>query len=367
MNIVYIITRSDVFGGASVHLIDLVVGMKNNGISVTVLIGGNGVVCKRLKELGISTISIPSLKREIGLFDDFRCYFDLRSKLKALQPDLVHLHSAKAGMLGRIAAKSLAIPVVYTVHGWPFTDGVSFLKKYFYTALERILSPFVDHFITVSEYDRHLGVVNRVSSSNRVTTVHNGINDLSDYREICPSSTYKKLVMVARFDHPKDQAELINAINIIENKYFILELIGDGPLMKKCIAQVNRLCLQDRVIFRGYCDDVSLYLNHADIFILVSNWEGFPLTILEAMRAGLPVIASNVGGVSEQVIDSVNGYLIERGDTDNLANKICDLVDNDKKRLFMGDNSRSLFASKFTFSVMFDETVKIYKRVLSVS
>ena len=128
------------------------------------------------------------------------------------------------------------------------------------------------------------------------STVHNGIKDLSDYRKICPSSTCKKLVMVARFDYPKDQAELINAINIIENKYFILELIGDGPLMKKCIAQVNRLCLQDRVIFRGYCDDVSLYLNHADIFILVSNWEGFPLTILEAMRAGLPVHCIKCGG-----------------------------------------------------------------------
>ena len=212
LNIVYIITRSDVLGGASVHLLDLAKGMINQGHQVHILVGGEGAFTEELKKNNINFSSLDYLKREISIKDDLLGFWEIKKHLKQLKPDIVHCHSSKAGLLGRLAAKSLNLPVVFTAHGWAFTDGVSPRKQKIYATLERFMTKFSDHIITVSEYDRQHGFKHNVGTPELVQTIHNGVPDIKTSASE-KSSSIVRLIMVARFEDPKDQYFLIQALS----------------------------------------------------------------------------------------------------------------------------------------------------------
>ena len=364
MKIVYIITRSDVLGGASVHLLDLAKSMINQGHQVDILVGGNGAFTEELKKNNISFSSLNHLKREISLIHDLLGFWEIKKHLKNLKPDVVHCHSSKAGLLGRLAAKSLNFPVVFTAHGWAFTDGVSPIKQKIYATLERFLTKFSDHIITVSEYDRQHGFKYQVGTPELVQTIHNGVPDIQ------VSMTQKfnsivKLVMVARFEDPKDQYFLIQALSKIpKHLNWKIDFLGEGQNFKKCKDLVEANNLNQKVIFHGQSFKVKEFLNQADIFVLISNYEGFPLTILEAMSTSLPIIASDVGGVNESV-SSENGYLIPKGNIDILVQALTELIANTDLRQQLGTNSRHLYETQFSFNTMLQKTLDVYTQVLS--
>src|SRR5690606_2218663 len=297
MKIVYIITRSDVLGGASVHLLDLAKGMISQGHQVHILVGGEGTFTEELKKNNINFSSLEYLKREISIKDDVLGFWEIKRYLKRLKPDIVHCHSSKAGLLGRLAAKSLNLPVVFTAHGWAFTEGISPRKQKIYAKIEKFLINFSDHIITVSEFDRIYRFNFGVGSPDKVTTVHNGIpvQDLQT-KETKVVGQPCKVIMVARFDDQKDQITLIQALGWLKDKNWVMEFIGSGPTLERCKQGANKLGLENKIKFLGQQRNVKDFLNNSDIFVLSTNYEGFPLTILEAMRAKLPVIATNVGG-----------------------------------------------------------------------
>ena len=211
MKIVYIITRSDVLGGASVHLLDLAKGMIEKRHQVHILVGGTGAFTEALDKNNIDYTSLIHLKRELSIQDEVLGYFEIRKQLKRLNPDIVHCHSTKAGLLGRLAAKSLNIPVVFTAHGWAFTDGVGNRRQKVYAKLESILSKISDGVITVSEFDRQYGFKHNVGSPEFVTTIHNGVPDIERFTKHTRNPV-PKLIMVARFENQKDQYFLINTL-----------------------------------------------------------------------------------------------------------------------------------------------------------
>ncbi|WP_228715148.1 glycosyltransferase family 4 protein [Marinobacter salsuginis] len=369
LRIVYVITRSDVMGGASVHLLDLAQGMQELGHDVTILVGGNGLVVQRAKARGLSCVPVEHLVREIRIFEDFRGYLEIRSRLAELTPDIVHLHSAKAGILGRFAAKSLNIPCVYTAHGWPFTEGVSEGKRRIYKLIERVMAGLCSKIITVSNYDRAIALDSNVGSEEKLVTVHNGVPDL-DSRSLSEDEGEAKelvrLIMVARFEEPKDQKLLLEALSELSHLPWVMEFVGDGPKLESMKELTVELGLGDKVYFLGSQGNVAANLRRADLFVLISRWEGLPLTILEAMRAGLPVVASNVGGVSEAVIDGETGLLVPRDGKGDLERTLCRLVTNPQERLEMGLAGRSRYDSEFTFEAMRQKTLMVYRDVLSV-
>lgn len=364
MKITYVITRSDVIGGASVHLLDLALGAKNIGHEVTVYVGGNGIFVEKAANVGLNCVSLLHMRREISLWNDLLGFFELRKKLKKNKPDLIHLHSSKAGILGRLAAKSLGIPTIFTAHGWAFTEGVSLKRRKLYLFIERFMAKFTDKIITVSEYDRQLALNSRVGNEILISTVHNGMPDLPKVQRKNSSKSLIKLIMVARFDTPKDHLLLINALSQLEKKNWSLELVGDGPLLEQAVKHVECLGLAQHVTFSGACNDVAKRLEQADVFLLISNWEGLPLTILEAMRAGLPVIASNVGGVSEAVIDKQTGFLVPRADVDALTQAIQEIIISEELRLLLGEAGRKKFDEEFLFDSMLTKTLNIYQQVI---
>lgn len=365
MKIVYIITRSDVLGGASVHLLDLAKGMISQGHQVHILVGGSGAFTKELEKNNINFRSLHHLKREISLIHDVLGFWEIKKYLSKLKPDIVHCHSSKAGLLGRLAANFLKLPVIFTAHGWAFTDGVSPKKQKIYATLERFLVKFSDRIITVSEYDRQHGFKYQVGSLEQVETIHNGVPDIKFVNQVKDSNLIVKLIMVARFEDPKNQFFLIQALcKLSEQLNWQIDFLGEGPNLQKCKDLVEANNLEQKVIFHGQSFKVKDFLNQADIFVLISNYEGFPLTILEAMSTGLPIIASDVGGIKESV-SAENGYLILNSDIGTLSDSIKELIIDKELRKIMGENSRRLYEEQFSFDLMLKKTLDVYYEVLA--
>ena len=363
-NIVYVITRSDVIGGASAHLLDLAEGVQDKGHKITIIIGGSGLVANIARSRGLDCICLPGLVREISLAKDLKCVVKLKSVIRTLEPDLVHLHSAKAGMVGRISAKLLGIPTVYTAHGWPFTEGVSGRKQTFYKTIEKVMARITSHIITVSDFDKKIAIEARVAKPENITAVHNGVSEFKIVNAIRKKNRVPKLIMVARFEDQKDHQLVIRELNNIRDQEWTIEFVGDGPNLDWAKETVSALGLDSRITFCGACNDVPQRLSQADIFVLASRWEGFPLVILEAMRARLPVIASDVGGVKESVEHGVTGILVPRSSKTGMVAALESLINNPDLRTSMGQNGRASFEANFTLEIMLNKTLKVYEQAL---
>lgn len=361
LKVLYVITRSDVMGGASVHLLDLVSGLKQRGYETEVLAGGEGVLQTIAQARGIEVRSLRYLVRNISPVSDFMAFFELKRHIKQINPDLVHLHSSKAGLIGRIVCAYLRVPCVFTAHGWAFTEGVSENSRKIYKTLERLVASLSRRIIAVSEYDRQLALKNGVGSAELIVTVRNGVPDKNQGYLRDTGQESVRLIMVARFEAPKDQKRLIAILATLKHLKWTLELVGDGPELLSAQILSNSLGLQDRVIFSGACSDVPARLSKADAFILLSKWEGLPLTILEAMSLNLPVIASDVGGVNE-TIDTESGILVT--DDYSISKALTHIITEPELRLSMGNAARQRYEQFFTVGRMLDDTQAIYEEAV---
>jgi len=295
---------------------------------------------------------------------DLRAFREIRAALTELRPELVAAHSSKAGILGRLAGRSLQVPVVFTVHGWAFTPGVPPLHAAVYRQVERLVGPLATKIITVSEFDRSLGLAAGIAGEDRLVTVHNGMPDVPQSLRADPGRTPVRLVMVARFGAQKDHPTLLRALATLQHHAWELDLIGDGPLRGEAEALATALGLAGRVRFLGQRTDVDQILANAQISLLVTNWEGLPLSILESMRAGLPVVASSVGGIGESVRDGETGYLVPRGGVEELADRIGRLLTDAALRLRLGASGRARYEQHFTLEHAVAKTLAVYLDVL---
>lgn len=362
IKIVQIITRSDNVGGAQIHLRDLCVELQRQGNEIVILIGGEGNFINEMRRYGIQVNNIKHLVREINLIRDIKAFIEIRNALLLLKPDLVATHSSKAGWLGRAAARLLGIPVVFTAHGWAFTEGVSKAKRLIYAAAERLAGKLATRIITVSEYDRRLCEKYSVIPTSKLVTIQNGIPDIEIIPKRQDEHALIRLIMVARMEVPKNQSFLLHALAGIEEMNWCLDLVGDGPKFAEIQNTVASLGLDNKVKLLGERKDVASLLSQSHVFILTSNWEGLPLSILEAMRAGLPVVASNVGGIPELVEEDVNGYLIQNGDVEMLRSRISYLIQNGSIRNRLGITGRVKFLKKFEIQSMIHKTTEVYKQ-----
>jgi glycosyltransferase involved in cell wall biosynthesis len=169
--------------------------------------------------------------------------------------------------------------------------------------------------------------------------------------------------MVARFAPQKNQQQLLSALSNLDLP-FHLTFVGDGPTRAAAEQLTARLGLSSRVEFLGMRRDTDQILASSDLFVLATNWEGFPITILEAMRAGLPVVATDVDGVREAVRDEQTGYLVPRGDTQSLIDKLTVLLENASLRAKLGAAGRALYEREFTRSVMLNKVAEVYREAV---
>lgn len=359
MKILYIITRS-VFGGAQTHVLDLIKACKENNWDIGLVAFEPGYLLNIVKEMGIPVWIVRTDVNAVQIFTDIRAVFSLSEIIRKFNPDIVHTHSSKAGVLGRMAAWMRRKKSIYTAHGWAFTDGVEIKRKIFAILVEKIMAKIADRIICVSDYDRNLALQNNIITPERIIVIHNGI------REITKSVMHGKnqivqCVMVARFASPKDHIKLIESFKNVKNAELLL--IGDGETIDEAKKFADQIGIIDKIKFLGNRNDVQEYLLNCDIFILISRWEGFPYSILEAMMAGLPVIASNVGGVSEAVVDGQTGVLVDWKNIDILPIKIQQMIDDPNARRSMGELGKSRSIKSFNVTQMTGEVLKIYQQL----
>ncbi|MDR3200006.1 MAG: glycosyltransferase family 4 protein [Spirochaetales bacterium] len=371
MHIAFIITRADSIGGAQIHVRDLAFRLAADGRRVTVLTGCEGDLTRMLAEKNIPFYIIKNLVRPIKPLRDFLAILAIRRLLKKLKPDIVSTHTAKAGMVGRIAAWSLGIPSIFTAHGWQFAEGISRTQRFFVENIERVTARMCKKIITVSEFDRNLAIERKVVKPEKLITIHNGMPDVPENlrasyvsKSQSPEESAEKpvrLIMVARFQAQKDHPTLLRALSEMSARSWRLELVGDGPDLEKTKAFAAELRVADRIDFSGQRLDIPERLAKADVFVLASKWEGFPRSILEAMRAGLPVIASEAGGCGESVEEGVTGYLVEKENISALRDRLEELAGSREKRRQMGRAGRGRFEEEFTFEVMYGKTVGVWR------
>ncbi len=367
MKVAYIVTRADPIGGVQVHVRELAAALRARGHEPTVIISGRGPFLAQLRERGIQTVVVRHLSVPINPLRDFRALREIGAVLKELQPDLVAVHSAKAAILGRLAARSLGIPVILTAHGWTFTPGIPPLQATVYRRIERFMGRFTDKIMAVSEFDRQLGLAAGIVPESRLVTVYNGIPDVPTELRADPSRTPVRLVMVARLAPQKDHVTLLRALADLQNCRWELDLVGEGPLLEQTKNLAQRLGLSGRVHFLGQRTDVEQLLANSQVALLITNWEGFPISILEAMRAGLPVVASAVAGTGESVRDDQTGYLAPRGNVDVLRDRIAQLLADPQLRARLGANGRRLYERHFTLDAMVKSTLAVYHEVVGAS
>lgn len=360
--LLYVITLSE-YGGAQSQVAELMTAFASK-YKVMLATSQLGPLTEHAATLNIPVHILRNLKRSVNPLSDMAAIRECKELFCKLQPDLIHLHSSKAGIVGRIAAQQMRIPVIYTAHGWGFKPGVPLVRRCLIWLSEKLVAPAADKIICVSEFDRQLAINWKVGTPKNIITILNGIPDIPKLAE--PSGNPPTIVMTARFQEPKDQPLLLRAFAKYCSNSSRLMFIGGGPFESDSKRLTNVLGLDSRVSFLGDRHDVADLLARAQIFALVSKYEGLPISILEAMRAGLPVIASKVGGVIEEVDDGITGFLISEHTIEAIGLALNTLCNSSELRTNLGRAGRYRYLAHFTKDRMIAATGDIYDQLAGI-
>ncbi|HSW50727.1 MAG TPA: glycosyltransferase family 4 protein [Bryobacteraceae bacterium] len=361
MRIAYVITRADAVGGASVHVRDLARAMADVGHQVMVFTGGEGPVTVQMARCGVPFQPLRRLQRSIHPARDLTAVAELTKALRRFGPDIVSLHTAKAGWIGRVAASRLSLPAVYTPHGWPSGARFSAPAGIIFRWAEKIMASRSAAIVCVCQYEKDLALRQRIAQPDRLRVIHNGVHDVSA-ELLCDSCVGPaRIVSVARFESPKDHKTLIRALAMIRALDWQADLVGDGPLQPQVRALADSLGVGERIQFLGYQADPAPVLARAQIFVLSSRSEGFPRSVLEAMRARLAVVASRVGGVPEALEDGVSGLLTPPGDSAAMASALAALISDGGMRGKLATRARQAYEKRFRFERTARQTLSLYR------
>lgn len=316
------------------------------------------------KAMGVSVVPLRHLVMPLNPVEDLLALRELSQVIHRFQPDLIHAHSSKAGLLSRVVARANRVPCVFTAHGWGFSEGVPLIRKCVVFASEWLAGRLGATTIAVSEFDRRLALRRHITPAQSIVTILNGIPDDSIRASPGQPATCPVITMVARFSPQKDHATLLEALRKVTLP-FQLRLVGNGPLLNQIQGLVAKMHLADRVVFYGDSTQVPQILQQTHIFALISHYEGLPISILEAMRAGLPIVATDTGGVSEAVRHTWNGLLAPRGDAAAVRSNLEMLLSDFRLREAYGSNSRFRYEKGFLPEPMVTHTFDLYERVFS--
>ena len=364
MKILYLVTKSEA-GGAQTHIYQLSKYFIEKGNKVAIMSYPGGWLEEEAKKLGVKFYPNKYFSNIPDPIRIFKAMKEIRKVVKDFKPDLVGCHSTAAGFLGRMAVRN-KIPTTFTAHGWAFTEGAPFLRKCLAILIEKIAGRFCSKIICVSDSDRNLALKYKIVSKEKVITIHNGV-EISINQPNQRKSAFIKIVFVGRLAQPKDPLLLLESFNSLSFELkdrTQISIIGEGPKRKELEKFIKENRLEEKVKLLGSISREKVFevLKNSDIFVLISNWEGFPYTIIEAMSCGLAIIASNVGGIKEAVDESC-GILIKRGDKEEIKNAFEKLLKNPSLIRKMGERGKEKVKEEFSLEKMLRETEKVYKSV----
>ena len=371
--ILYVITKSEL-GGAQSHVADLIEGLAasarfKGGLELHVAASVEGPLTERARAVGAGVHLLPRLQRSVNPVVDLAAVRECAGVIRRVQPDLVHAHSSKAGAVVRLAGHRTGVPVIFTAHGWGFSPGAPCARRALARLVEKALAPLSARIICVCDSDRQLALQLRVARAKTLVTIHNGI--APEAEQARPQTQPPRFIMVARFSEQKDQTTLLHAVSLLEREGdphdYGVDLVGTGPWFERLQELARDLDVLSRVCFLGDRHDVPELLAASQAFVLASHYEGLPISIMEAMRAGLPVIASDVSGVKEEVAHGQTGLLVPPRDAPALAGAMKAFIEDPARRQAMGLAGRQKFEREFTRDRMLSRIEELYREVLNGS
>ena len=316
------------------------------------------------------------MKREISLISDLKAIFNINACVKKVRPNIIHLHSSKAGALGRIATMFSHIPIVYNAHGWAFDMNVSKRKKLFYAYIEKVLAKFTDVIVNISNFERANELKYGVKPKKYIKVIYNGI-DLDRYKIKYDTEMIKRELhipgdafvvgMVARISESKSPECFVEIARMLKEKlgncYFIL--VGDGELRNNIEKLIAKYDLKENFLITGWTNEVPKYISLFDVGVLTSRWEGFGLVLAEYMAAKKPVVAFKSGGISDVVENNYNGLLFDYGDIKNFSDAIIRLKSDCEFRNKLVHNGYKVVNKKFNVERVAKEHEKVYFNLIN--
>jgi glycosyltransferase involved in cell wall biosynthesis len=356
-----LVTLAEV-GGAQSYVMALLPAVTDR-FEVTVAAYGEGPLRDAAIAAGVRYVPLRHVRRALSLWRDPLGLVELLVVIRRFRPHIVHASSSKAGILGRLAAWLARVPVrIFTVHGWAFA-AYSGVPGWLYRVAERSMLPFTSATICVAEYERHAGIAAGACRAEQTVVIPNAV-DVGAFPRAKHRGRVVELISVGRLREPKDFMTLARALARVERGSFRATLVGDGPDRSMIEDELARLGLTETVRLLGDRSDVPELLAEADAFVCSSRSEGMPISILEAMAVGLPVVASAVGGVPEIVEDGRTGVLVAPAAEAALADALARLIDDRVLRERMGRAGHEAALERYDLPRFRQAHVELYGRLL---
>lgn len=345
-------------GGSAVHMRQLLSGLNLNDLEVHLAAPESSLYREVCDSRGIK-YHVIKLRRSRNPLKDINPFLTLFKLCRHEKYDVVHAHCTKAGLIGRFAARLNGIRIVYTPHGFIYSQPSSKIFKFAYYWIERITLPLVNKVIFVSPSESEVAIADKVLPRQQARVIVNGVKTDFPQQKINHKPT---IVMVSRFEEPKRPEELIKAIPLIIKKHPDVQftLIGDGSKRSLVEQLISELDIENNVQLLGFRSDISNQLSIGVMAVLCSSSEGLPYVALEAMACSRPVVGTNVKGIIDVVHDGENGLLYELGDYKDLANKIISLLDNPKQAHEYGKRGREMVLKSYSAQGMINNIQRLY-------
>jgi glycosyltransferase involved in cell wall biosynthesis/SAM-dependent methyltransferase len=376
VRVVRVIARLNV-GGPALHAVLATAGLRPE-FDTTLAVGrvakGEAEAADLLARFRVAPVRVPGLGRALSPFDDLRAFAALLALMRRVRPDIVHTHTAKAGALGRIAARVARVPrVVHTFHGHVFDGYFGTAGSRAAVAVERLLARLADRVVAVSdEVGRDLSERYRVVPRAKLAVVPVGL-PLAEFlacdahrgalrRELSLPASAPLVVLVGRLVAVKEPHLALDAWRLVRRDVpdATLVVVGDGDL-----AVPLRARREPGVVFLGWRRDLATILADADLALLTSRNEGTPVALVEAAAAGVPAVATRVGGVPSVVLDGATGVLVPPGDASALASAVVSLLRDPARRRAMGDAARARAIERFGDARLLADLRALYASVSS--
>lgn len=383
MHVAHIITRLIVGGAQENTLLTCEDQHRDYGDRVTLItgpaLGPEGSLLDRALQAGFDVRVVPPLRRSLHPWRDWSAYRELLRIVRAIAPDVVHTHSSKAGILGRAVAAKLGIPAVHTVHGAAFHYGQNRVAYGAYVAAERWAARRTAHFISVADAMTREYVDAGVAAAGRFTTIYSGFDVEPFLHPPRPRETVRRelgfldehvvITKVGRLFPLKGHEFVMAAADDVIARCPAVRflLVGDGILRERYEEQLRRAGLRERFVFTGLVppDRVPELLHASDIVVHTSQWEGLARVLPQALIAGKPVVAYDVGGASEVVAPGETGYLLPRDSVREVADALCELAGDPDLRRSMGQAGRARLTDQFRHQTMTRRIREVYAEVLN--
>ncbi|MFN8224346.1 MAG: glycosyltransferase family 4 protein [Gaiellales bacterium] len=380
-----VIARLNV-GGPALHVAYLSSGLVEHGYETTLVAGeiahGEESMERVASERGVSIVRLPGLSREVSPLRDLVSVWRLAALIRRVRPDVVHTHTAKAGAVGR-AAVTLAghrgIVVVHTFHGHVLRGYFGTLGSLVFRAIETALARVSDRLVAVSPEVRDELVALKVAPREKFEVVRLGIDleprvrfagDRDEERRRLGIPNGKFVVgWFGRMTAVKRTDDLLTTLAGLRERGVdaLLLLVGDGTDRAALEQRAHDLGIARSCLFLGYQEDVARWYAVCDAVVLTSANEGTPVTIIEALAAGRPVVSTNVGGVADVVDEGETGFLVRPGDTHALAERLSVLADDPARARLMGETGRARVLERYAVSRLVGDVDALYRRLLSAS